>query len=229
MKQLAKLLGWDILLLHRNRLFVIALVLTLVYIGIFFLLKPLGNLSNLLILLIINDPIVTGFVFAAILWIFDKQQKTLQALAVVPFRLELYLLSKCLLLSLLGAVAALVMAIAARGLDFDMLHLFVVVFLTTFMFACFGFTFAALAKTLNRLLVYMIPWFVACGIPVVSLFGIEAHMLMWLLPTTGVVQLLDASLTELSVMAFPFAYLQLVVYTILSWVIMVRVTKKRML
>ena len=229
MKQLAKILGWDILLLHRNRLFVVALVLALIYVGLFYLLKPLGDLSNLLVLLIINDPVVTGFVFAGVLWIFDQQQKTLQALAVVPLRLEFYLLSKCILLSLLGSVSAIVMAIATKGMDFEIGHLFVIVFLATFMFACFGFTLAAFAKTLNRLLVYMIPWFVVCGIPVVLLFGVEKQLFMWLLPTTGLVELLKASLSQAAVSSFPFAYLHLIVYTILTWIIMVKVTTKRMI
>ncbi|MDX5321229.1 MAG: hypothetical protein LPK45_08940, partial [Bacteroidota bacterium] len=61
-----KLLKWDLLQLHRNNLIVLALLVAAMYLGLFKLLEPLGDLRSLLVLLVFNDPVVTGLLFAGV-------------------------------------------------------------------------------------------------------------------------------------------------------------------
>ena len=132
MNEVNLFLKWDAVLLYRNRLFHIALLIALIYTGVFFLLKPLGNLDNVLVVLIFNDPVVTGYIFGGVIWLFDKNQHTLQAVSVLPVRRNLYLLSKILILSGLAVLVSVVMALAARGLDFNWFHLIFSVFYLPF-------------------------------------------------------------------------------------------------
>jgi len=227
MKYLLQSLRWDTLLIHRNRLFIIAIVVGLFYTGLFYLLKPLGNLSMVLILLIINDPIVTGFVFAGVLWIFDKQQHTLQAIAVLPLPLKDYFLSKAIILGVLGSLTALLMAFVTSGANFLVGHLFVSVFLGTFMFSCFGFTIAAIAGNFNRFLLYMIPCVIICGIPILFTLGIDRQIWRFVLPSTGMIELLEYSIIGRLDASVLLAYIQLVFWAVVSWFVMLAVTKKR--
>ncbi len=170
MKQLQKLLTWDIVLLNRNNLFLIGVIVAAIYIGIFYLIRPFGDLTIVLVVLIFNDPVVTGYLFAAILLLFDKTQNTLQAISVLPLTINKYLLSKAIILSLLGTVTSFIMAYATKGVYFNHIHLFIASFFSAFMFSCFGFAVSAVSGTFNQLLFYSIPFFIISAVPFFSVF-----------------------------------------------------------
>lgn len=96
MKQLTQMLKWDLILLQRNQMITISFLIAGLYLGIFYLLKELGNLENVLIIMIFNDPVITGYLFAAVLMLFEKDQNMLVALSVSPMRFTHYLWSKAL-------------------------------------------------------------------------------------------------------------------------------------
>lgn len=229
MKELKIFLKWDIVLLFRNRLFHIAIFITIVYTGIFFLLKSLGNLNQILIVLIFNDPVVTGYIFGGVIWLFDKNQHTLQAVAVLPARRNQYLLSKILILSVVAVLVSLVMAIAASGINFNWFHLVFSVFLSSFLFSSVGFTMAAISRGFNEFLFYSIPFFIVSAIPFLSLFGIGENIYYIFLPSMGSIELLKGSLTPLNWWYLMIMYFQLIIWTVVSWRLAVKITLKRMI
>lgn len=223
------LFKWDITLLNRNRLFMIAAVVTLLYVGIFYLLKPLGDLTNILIVLIFNDPVVTGFLFAGVLWLFDKNQHTLQAIAVLPLEPRLYLLSKAVVLSLLATVIAFVMAIATKGLNFNGLHLFVSAFFSTFIFSYIGFCIGAIAKNFNQFLLYAIPILILTGAPFLILFGIGNVAYFLPLPSAGGIALLQASFEPKGLTYNLLMYVHLIAWSFIIWFFTNRITIRHFL
>jgi fluoroquinolone transport system permease protein len=229
MKAMNLFLRWDAVLLYRNRLFHIALFIALIYTGIFFLLKPLGNLDNILVVLIFNDPVVTGYIFGGVIWLFDKNQHTLQAVSVLPVRRNLYLLSKILILSVLAVLVSLVMAFAALGIDFNWFHLVISVFLTTFLFSAAGFAIAAISRGFNEFLLYSIPFFIISALPFLPLFGIGRIFYFFLLPTTGSLFILKSAVISPDPWILLLMYFHLILWTALSWRLVVRVTQKRMI
>ncbi|MBR9999638.1 MAG: hypothetical protein KFF73_11740 [Cyclobacteriaceae bacterium] len=220
-------LKWDTVLLYRNRLFHIALLIALIYTGIFFLLKPLGSLTRILVVLIFNDPVVTGYIFGGVIWMFDKNQHTLQAVSVLPANRRHYLLSKILILSLLAVMVSLVMAIATRGLDFNVFHLVISVFFSSFLFSAVGFAVAALSRGFNEFLLYSVPFFIISAIPMLYMFGIGEIMYFIPLPTTGCIEILRASFTSLNSWYLLIMYCQMFIWAVISWRVVVRVTQKR--
>ena len=229
MNEVNLFLKWDAVLLYRNRLFHIALLIALIYTGVFFLLKPLGNLDNVLVVLIFNDPVVTGYIFGGVIWLFDKNQHTLQAVSVLPVRRNLYLLSKILILSGLAVLVSVVMALAARGLDFNWFHLIFSVFLSSFLFSSAGFSLAALSRGFNEFLLYSIPFFIISAVPFLHLFGIGDLIYFVFLPTTGSIEILKGALSSLNPLYLIFMYVHLIFWTILGWQLVIRITQKRMI
>ncbi|MGK7389110.1 MAG: fluoroquinolone export ABC transporter permease subunit [Candidatus Cyclobacteriaceae bacterium M2_1C_046] len=229
MKELISFLQLDIKLLHRNNLFVLAAVVAVIYIGVFYLLKPLGDLTNILIVLIFNDPVVTGYLFAAVLLLFDKNQNTLQAYSILPVGFYRYFISKIILLSVLATVVAFIMTIATRGFDFNPAHLFAGTFLSTFMFACCGFIVGALVKTFNQLLIYSVPIFILSAIPFLYIFGVGESYYSIIIFTWGGIQLLKASLIPEQGALVGIYYLHLIIFTFIFWKLTIHVSKKMQL
>jgi len=229
MKYLPILFKGDLVLLYRNQLFSISMVIALLYTGLFYLLKPLGNLSNLAIVLIFNDPVVTGYLFAGVLWLFDRNQHTLQAISVLPVRLEWYLFSKALVLSLLATLVAVIMTVAMKGWAFNPVHLILSTFLSAFLFSSFGFAIGALSKNFNQFLMYSIPFFIVAGLPLLPLFGIGRFVHFLLIPVTGGVAVMQAAFNEGTGLAVWSFYFHLLLWSAIGWWLAVKNAKRALL
>jgi hypothetical protein len=229
MKTFLTLLRWDLLLLHRNQLFIFSAAVAAVYIGVFHLLLPLGDLSALLIVLIFNDPVITGFLFGGILWMFDKNQNTLQAISVLPLPLPLYLLSKATVLSVLATVLALAMVLATRGLAVHWVPLLAGVFFSAFTFSYAGFAIGALSRNFNYFLLYSLPLFLLTGLPFLGIFNVTDPVLWAWVPTFGGISLLQKAFYGPSVPGGGWLYLHLIVWCYLSYRIGTYLTQKTLL
>lgn len=229
MKHLANLLKWDIILFNRNKIFLLAVVVAAIYMGVFFLLKEVANLDLMLIVLIFNDPVVTGFLFSAVILLFDKNQNTLQAIFVLPLQFENYLLSKSLILSFLASSLAFIMALVMKGTGFNAFHLFNATFLSAFIFCLFGFMLASYAKNFNQLLAYSIPFLIISGIPFAPLLGLGKLAWFFMVPSTGGVGLLKAAFAEMPLSETILMYVYLVAWCLASWVLTQKVTLKKLI
>lgn len=229
MNKLLQLLKWDAILLHRNRLFIIAGAVAVLYIGIFYLLKPLGSLDRILAVLVFNDPVVTGFIFAGILWMFDKNQNTLQALNVTPIKLTTYLFSKITILSLLGTMSAVLMALAAMGTAVNYFHLILSTYFSSFIFSCVGFMVGATSSNFNNFLMRSIGVFVLMAVPMLWIFDIGNFWWYLIVPITGGVGTLYAAVSEVEPVIIFASYLQLGAVSYISWLLVKRITAKQLL
>ncbi|MCB0553945.1 MAG: hypothetical protein KDD02_10365, partial [Phaeodactylibacter sp.] len=63
---------------------------------------PDGQYGWLTVFLIFNDPMGLGLMFIGALYLFEKNENTLQALSVTPLRAWQYLASKTITLSLIA-------------------------------------------------------------------------------------------------------------------------------
>ena len=225
MKTLIKLMKWDLLLLHRNRLLIITSLLIVTYIGTFHLLKSLGDISMVLITIIFNDPITTGFVFGGVLMLFDKQQNTLQALTILPIHSKHYLISKSTLLSLLAVIMTFIIVFFTHGADFQGIHLFFGTLLTTFIFSFFGFTIGSITSSFNQFILYAVLPLVTMSLPFLPLFEVGSRWWFCFLPSFGGIELIYASLLGSEDSLIIAAYINLSVWAIVSWLLVSKITK----
>jgi fluoroquinolone transport system permease protein len=225
-RHLIRLLGWDLILLHRNQLIVLSVVVAGLYVGLFYLLKPLGNLNTVLVVLLFNDPVVTGFLFAGVIYLMEKNQNTLQAIQIAPQPLEHFLLSKSLALAILSTLTAFCMVLAAQGSAFQWVHLLGGVFLTGLFFTFCGFFFAVYSRTFNHFLLFTIGFLVLMGIPFLSLFDVADTIYYLLFPSYAGIRLLQASLEELPTGQLLYGYGYLSLWVIVTWFMALNAIKK---
>ncbi|MEM8968974.1 MAG: hypothetical protein AAGE93_21330 [Bacteroidota bacterium] len=206
MKALTNLLRWDLLLLHRNQLIVISLVLAGVYLGLFYLLKDLGGLEKLLVLLIYNDPVVTGLMFIGALVLFEKDQHTLEALAVSPLSTDTYLWSKAISLTAVALVTSLLMAWAGYGWQFQYIHFAMGVIGASLFYIFLGGWLVAQTNSFNQFMVRMIPLLILTALPFIPFFGAASSAWFYPIPSYPSILLLQASFEDISTMELIYAY-----------------------
>ena len=227
MKTLITLFKWDVILLHRNRLFVISAVLVATYLGAFKLLESVGDLSMFAVILIFNDPLTTGFVFGGVLMMFDRNQNTLEAIAILPISPKHYLISKASVLALLAVLMSWTIAYWVHGFDFQVLHLTFATFCNTFILALLGFSVGAISKNINQFILYSVPLLILVALPFLPLFDIGNRWLFCLFPSFGGVELIYQSLVSpSSLWLTTAAYLNILLWLGISWKLVIHITKK---
>jgi hypothetical protein len=70
MKQFLNLLWLNFLLIRRNKLIEVSLVVTALYMLVFYWLQMLPSVDKLLVLIIFNDPAILGFLFVGVMVLF---------------------------------------------------------------------------------------------------------------------------------------------------------------
>lgn len=209
MKQLAQILKWDLVLLQRNQLIAISFLIAGIYLGIFYLLKDLGNLENILIVMIFNDPVITGYLFAAVLILFERDQNTLAALSVSPMRFTYYLWSKALSLTLISTMTALVMAWIGHGFQIHYLHFITGVAGSTILFVWIGCMIGFKVSSFNHLLMLTIAFLVPTALPFLAFFDVWHHPLLYLIPSYPGILLLKAGFQPIILGEYLYGYIYL--------------------
>ena len=210
MKKLGRLLLWDILLLQRQQLIVVSLVVTAIYIGIFFLLRGLGSIETLLTILVFTDPVVTALMFAAVIVLFEKDQQTLMAIKVSPLPPSAFIASKALSLSLLATLCGWLMAVVSYGFGFNHWLFLTGVFATSLVFSFGGFWLGMISSSFNNFLANSIGLMILLGVPFISLFGYGSWWL-YLFPSMATLVLIEGAFTGLSAIETVYAVLYLLI------------------
>ena len=211
MKILLHLLRWDMVLLHRNQLVVISFAVAALYMGVFYLLQQAPMLDQILILLIFNDPLIIGYMFAGVLLMLEKNQNTLQAIAVSPLNMWHYLWSKAIALCFLSTATAVAMVLVGAGWDLQWLHLLFGVGGGSLFFNLAGFGLAANTRDFNSFLFRSIGFLVLLGLPVLPLFGIVESPFFYLLPSFPSLILMQACFAPVAITELLYAYTYLIV------------------
>lgn len=206
MKQLWTLMRWDFIHLYRNQLISISVFLALIYFGIFYLIKDLDNADNFLVLLIYNDPVITGYIFAAVLLLFERNQNTLLALSVSPIQLSAYLWSKGIVLALLAWMVAFFMTLAIRGMDFHFVHFSFGVLSATLLFVFCGFALTARCTSLNSLIARSVPFFIIFALPFLGLFKVVTTSIWLVIPSYPGAILVKAAFSETEIPMILYSY-----------------------
>lgn len=219
MKQLAHLLRWDLLLLQRNQMITVSLLVAAAYLGIFYLLKSLGNLEELLIVMIFNDPIIMSYFFAGALLLLEKNQRTLDALSVTPLSTGAYLWSKGLAQALIATGTALLMTWVGYGWGFNHVHFVAGTLGSALLFAWLGCLMGRRTVGFNAFLVRSIGVFIPVALPMLLLFEVWDNPLLYLLPSMPGILLLKASFEPIAAWQYfyGYGYLGLALVLIYYW------------
>jgi fluoroquinolone transport system permease protein len=182
MTRITSLLKLDFILLIRNRIVLVAAVITALYAGILQVL-PDENFNMVITTLIFTDPVMLGFIFIGVMVLFEKGGNTLQAISVSPVRSGEYLWSKALSLTLVSIAAALIMTLAGVGFRFQPIYLILAITFSSLLFIFIGFVGVSWVKTFNQYFVFIPIFLTPAFLPFLNYFGITDIWLVYLIPT----------------------------------------------
>ncbi|MBI1223265.1 MAG: hypothetical protein GC180_11725 [Bacteroidetes bacterium] len=220
--QLPKMIRWDFVLLQRNNLILLAILVAAAYLGLFKLLTPLGDLRGLLILLVFNDPVVTGLLFAGVIVLFEKNQQTLKALEISATLLKIFLLSKTLALATLSTASALLLNLAAIGIHFQWIHFTLGTFLISVFFILVGFHFGNQSRDFTHFITKIFGFLMLSALPFLAIYGLVPEIYFYWLPPFAGLKLIQASYFDVSWPYLIYAYGFLIAANVLTWKFLIK-------
>lgn len=195
MKELLHLLKFDFVLLQRNQLLTISAIVSAIYVLVFRGLSSFGNVEQVLVLVIFNDPALLGFMFVGVLYLFEKNEGTLEVLAVSPVSVSNYILSKTIALTCVSLVCCFIMVFACYGFNFNYFHFGLATIFSTFIFTMLGYIAVAGQKTFNQYMLRAIGIILLASLPFLSYFGVASRNWFLLFPTLPAIDLYTFSFT----------------------------------
>ncbi len=185
-------LSSQFLILHRNRLIIISLVLTILYVAILLLLQNLPNVEQFLVLLIYNDPAIIGLFFVGLSVIMEKNDGVLVALFVTPINHHHYLISRILSLSIIGTLCAVGMGLALTGEQWNLAWWpFVAgVFFTCIIFSIVGVMLVSYSLEFLHFMLRSIPFLLGLSLPLLNYFQLTDIALFQVVPIQGPLNLI---------------------------------------
>ena len=217
MKQLGSLLRWDFVHLQRNQMISVSLLVGAIYLGLFYLLRSLGQLDNLLVVMVFNDPILMSYLFAGVLLLFERDQHTREALSVVPLSWNAYLWSKALALSAVATFVGLLMVWTGYGFRLNYLPFIVGCFGTSLLFVWLGCIVSEWSSGFNAYLLRSVGFFIPVALPLLSLFKVWDHPLLYLIPSFPGILLLKAAFGSLTDGQYFYSYGYLLLTNVLAF------------
>jgi fluoroquinolone transport system permease protein len=200
MKDLIKFIRQDLLLLRRYRILQISLLVTLIYIAVFRFFSQYSFGEKVLILVIFNDPALLGFLFSGVLLLFEKNERTLAALLILPAGVRSYLIARTVSFSLLGLFCCLLMGFAS-GSGFNVLLFSAAALLSTALFTLLGFSLVAGAADFNSFLLRAVGVLVFLSLPFAGYYNLLPSKWFFLFPSQPCIALFDASFNPASTRA----------------------------
>ena len=194
MRQLWHLISHDLRLVQRYQVIAISIIVTIIYMAAFWGLSNLGATSKVLVLIIFNDPVLLGFLFAGVMLLFEQNENTLEALSVSPMKISYYIWSKTLILTAISWLCCLAMAIAGHGFSFDFWSFSAATISATMQFGFIGFIAVAGVTAFNVFILRGIVWIILLGLPFLSFFELAPKAWFYCFPTLASIELLAYSL-----------------------------------
>ncbi len=207
-----KLLRYDLNLQLRSGYWTVYGIIGLIYILIMVNL-PYNIRDEVSVGLIFMDTSVLGLIFVGALVLLEKQQGVLHSLSVTPLKLNNYLFSKAISLTLLSAcISSLLWIIplwSFRGYEFILSG----VILSSIGFTLFGLGFAAGAESFNQFLARILLGSLIFSLPLVPMLLFQNTGWLIILPTNAALDLLARTSNG------PFSIIQLLdIVILIIWI-----------
>jgi len=180
------------------------------------------------ILVIFTDPSVLGAFFIGAIFLLEKSQNTLEGLFVTPLRIEDYILSKIISLTVIAILSSLLIAFFSLNSSINLFILLIGVILTSFFYTCLGLIIALYSKNTNQyFLKSMIT--VIFILPIIEYLNISHFFLLKLLPGKGSLLLIDGSINGITSKDFIYAVLLLALWCLSAYYLSIKLFYKKVI
>ena len=197
MKNLFRMMRWDMVLLYRQGLVWVSLFIATLYgISLYYFKEVMP--VEVVVLLIFSDPVMVGFIFIGAVTLLEKEANTFQALIVNPLKQWQYLWSKALCLTIVAFPITIVMVWAVGFSLQNMVLLLPGVGLTSVFFVFLGFAGAARVHTFNQYIIVIPIFLLPLCVPLVQLLGVYPGDWIFIVPTQASIELIRGAFVYLS-------------------------------
>lgn len=189
MNHLLTLLKQDIKFQFRHGFYLVYGIITIIYIGILLLSGEV--ISNTLSpLILFSDPTFIGFFFIGAILFFEREQMVTEALFVTPVRIEAYIISKCLSLTLVSLMVVVLITVFIHGIHVNWFYLIFGISSTSIIFILIGMFFSHIFRSITVYLVLGGLMVAPFSIPILYILGFSSSWLFYLIPTTSSLKLI---------------------------------------
>jgi len=210
MSNVKNMIRWEFLLLYRYKIIHISILSVVLYFLTTQAISSLQGQMQVHSTLLFFDPAVIGFVFVGALVLFEKSENVLQALVITPMRIDEYLQSKLLSLTLLSLVSAsLFLGLMAvfSGTEVNVVYFIVGIILTSIMLILLGFIIVSRVDSVNGYLLGIMIGFLALSFPpLLHIFGLFESLGFYLWPTMASLIILENVFTSGGYETWELAY-----------------------
>ncbi|MCI4671392.1 MAG: ABC transporter permease [Bacteroidia bacterium] len=195
MKSLANLIRWDLTVQSRYQILTVLMGITSIYLLLFWLVPEIRYME-LLILIIFSDPALLGLTFIGALVLFEKGERTLDAMVVTPIKDWQYIWSKAISLTISSTVVAILLALAGHGLDLNYLTFVSNLILTSLLYVLLGFILVSRSESLNEYVIKLAVILLPISLPLLNLFGLTDSLILYLIPSQASLLLFQGAFGE---------------------------------
>ncbi|WP_042220814.1 fluoroquinolone export ABC transporter permease subunit [Oceanobacillus manasiensis] len=194
---------YDIKIQIRHGLYAVYILVSLFYIIALYQI-PEQYREMVGVFITFSDPGVLGFFFIGGLVLLERNQNILDNLFITPYKVEEYILSKALSLTVLSIISSYAIHISVFGFSFGMILFLIGVFLTSMFFTIFGLGVAVRSHTLNGFFLLSSSYSLIFCLPLLELVGIDYSLFM-LLPTKGALLLISTAFSPINMLEMIYA------------------------
>ena len=187
MSNLKNMLRWEFILLYRYKIIHISLLSVLLYFLSTQAVPSLKDQTQVHSVLLFFDPAVIGIVFVGALVLFEKSENVLQALVITPMKIDDYLLSKIVSLTILSLISAslfMTLMVIFNETKFNIIYLIIGIILTSVMLILLGFIIVSRVQGVNGYMLGMVIGFLGLTFPpLLYIFELFENPVFYLWPT----------------------------------------------
>ena len=209
MSNLKNMLKWEFTLLSRYKIIHISILSMILY---FITTQAIPEMDKPIFhtMLLFFDPAIIGIMFIGALVLFEKSENVLQALVITPMKVDDYLLSKILSLTILSVISAAIFVVLLNifsGIDFNIPYLAVSIVLTSVMLVLLGFILVSRVNSINEYLLAMLVAFLGLLFPpMLQLSHLYENVIFYLWPTQASFTLFTGVFNAASLELWEIAY-----------------------
>ena len=198
MKRLVNTIRLDLILQARNHLYVFAGVSTAVVAALIRWAIPESLQTGALPLLLFGALSGTAYGFVGGMILFERGERTLDALTVTPLRRGEYISSKLITLSGLGVLEGFLIVLLGYGLDFSWVLMGLGLFSGAVMYVIAGFIISLRYDSVTNFLLTGMWFIVPMSIPAARLVGLWESPIFYLWPSYPPILLIQGAFSGLA-------------------------------
>ncbi|MCB0115103.1 MAG: ABC transporter permease [Caldilineaceae bacterium] len=217
MNRLISSLRWETQIQFRQGIYYAAAFIAVMWSAVLFSI-PDSAIEPLLVSVLFLDLSVFGFFFMAGLYYLEKGDRVLEGLVVTPLRIWEYLTAKVATLTVVAVIVGAVVTLVTYGVGINWGWYVVAVVAMSAPLTLFGFVIAARYNGINEYLLPAVLYLSVMQIPLVGYFHLWDGWLLYLIPSTPGMVLLEAAFGNVPLWEIGYALIYLAALTVVSYI-----------